>query len=113
MNQTQESATDIWVYLSQNKESFINHLYASNPSAQATLPALSVLLRGVSLWGDFFLRYASALSIAYLPSHLLPCIDPKRYATVCDYVTCLCLAPIDLVIRLFAEPLQRIRPPRC
>eukprot|EP01031_Cornospumella_fuschlensis_P031282 gene31282-37809_t len=76
--QTQENATDIWVYLNLNKEAFANQLYAPNVSAQATLPALSVLLRGVSLWGDFFLRYASALSVAYLPSHLLPCIDPKR-----------------------------------
>jgi hypothetical protein len=55
---------------------FMNSHYQGNNNS-FFLPPLGQLLRGVSLWSDFFLRWSSVLSLAKLPDELHEYVSPS------------------------------------
>ncbi len=59
---------DLWTYLKCNKSFFSNQYFTEKHTI--LLPPLGQLLRGVSLWSDFFLRYSTVHSLPTLPSSL-------------------------------------------
>ena len=63
-----ENTEDIWLYLELNRKIFTNPMYSA--LNQPLLPPLSQLLRNVSIWPDYFLRWSSAPSIPTNPHYL-------------------------------------------
>jgi hypothetical protein len=58
----------------ENKGVLRNPLYSGDRVhlSMAWLPPLPQLLRNVSLWTDFFLRYSSVPSVPPIPTNLSP-----------------------------------------
>lgn len=59
---------DLWTYLQCNRSVLSNPLY-TNPD-RVLLPPLSQLLRNVTIWSDFFLRWSTSPSVAPIPLQL-------------------------------------------
>ena len=73
--QSREYSSDIWTYLHHNRAALTNPLYMDplkddTPTTPSLIPALSQLLRNVTLWTDFFYRYCPLTSIITPPSQL-------------------------------------------
>lgn len=78
--------TDIWSFFNLDRTPFMNPFYHIHHSAALTattnvttssndphklfLPPLGQILRGVSLWGDYFLRWSTVSSVPPIPSYL-------------------------------------------
>lgn len=59
---------DLWTYLQCNRNVLSNPLY-TNPE-KVLLPPLSQLLRNVTIWSDYFMRWSSAPSVPPIPFQL-------------------------------------------
>jgi len=72
--------TDIWTFFNLDRQPFLNPFYHNNLSSTVAgaisehhklfLPPLGQLLRGVSLWSDYFLRWSTVASVPPVPSYL-------------------------------------------
>jgi hypothetical protein len=65
---TKQQCTDIWTYLNCNRSVLHNPLY-TNPE-RVLLPPVSQLLRNVTIWADYFLRWSSVPTVAPIPIQL-------------------------------------------
>jgi hypothetical protein len=59
---------DIWSYLNCNRAILANPLY-TNPE-RVMMPPVSQLLRNVTIWADYFLRWSSAPTVPPIPLQL-------------------------------------------
>lgn len=72
---SKSSCIDIWSYLHYNKHSLTNPLYMDpngedTPTTHILLPPLSQILRNVSIWSDYYFRWATLPSIGTTPEPL-------------------------------------------
>ncbi|CAM9597501.1 unnamed protein product, partial [Heterosigma akashiwo] len=83
--QMPEKTSSLWSYLKINRKTFLNPFFKPCPlynqnenhlrsdrtdSPSVLLPALSVIMRNVTLWGDYYLRYSPKASQPPVPSEL-------------------------------------------
>jgi myotubularin-related protein 1/2 len=66
--QARTHSADLWQYLASNRTLLTNRFFV--PVGGVFLPPLGQLLRGVTLWSDYFLRWSSVVSIPNLGAEL-------------------------------------------
>ena len=67
-----ERCVDIWTYLHYNRQYLINPLYMNpndedTPTTHVLLPTLSQLMRNVTLWTDYYYRWATIPTMISAP----------------------------------------------
>ncbi|KAJ1425452.1 protein-tyrosine phosphatase-like protein [Ochromonadaceae sp. CCMP2298] len=65
---TRHLCADLWTYLNQNRGIFANPFYQEGHGV--LLPPLSLMLRNVTLWKDYFFRWSAAPSLMPTPIQL-------------------------------------------
>jgi hypothetical protein len=66
--QARTHSADLWQHLASNRTLLTNRFFV--PAGGVFLPPLGQLLRGVTLWSDYFLRWSSVVSIPKLGTEL-------------------------------------------
>lgn len=73
-----ERTNSLWDYLDEHRTMFLNQRF--NRVSKLLIPPLPCILRRVSLWSDYHLRYSPRAYLACLPNELVPFV---HYRSIC------------------------------